>query len=201
MPQGRFNAGQKLNAILTAAFAVLFASPGSSSGSASATTGSSSTATGTVHDTLMLVSVALLAGHLYLAADPPDDTARAARDDAGRRARGLGAASTTRSGWRTSAGYNPRVASYRYVVADVFTDTPLHGNQLAVFTDARGLDDATMQALALEIGFSETVFVLPAEAGRHGADADLQPARTRCRSRGIRPSAPRSCSARRSSSA
>ena len=57
------------------------------------------------------------------------------------------------------------MASYRYVVADVFTDTPLQGNQLAVFTDARGLADETMQALALEIGFSETVFVLPAEAG------------------------------------
>ena len=58
------------------------------------------------------------------------------------------------------------------------------GNQLAVFTDARGLDDATMQALALEIGFSETVFVLPAEQGGHGADPDLHPARTRCRSPG-----------------
>jgi trans-2,3-dihydro-3-hydroxyanthranilate isomerase len=57
------------------------------------------------------------------------------------------------------------VPSYRYVVTDVFTDTPLAGNQLAVFTDARGLDDATMQALALEIGFSETTFVLPAEQG------------------------------------
>lgn len=57
------------------------------------------------------------------------------------------------------------MGSYRYVVADVFTDTPLTGNQLAVFTDARGLDDATMQALAREIGFSETVFVLPAEQG------------------------------------
>jgi Phenazine biosynthesis-like protein len=55
------------------------------------------------------------------------------------------------------------VAAYRYVVADVFTDRPLEGNQLAVFTDARGLDDETMQALALEIGFSETTFVLPAE--------------------------------------
>lgn len=53
----------------------------------------------------------------------------------------------------------------RYVLADVFTDTPLTGNQLAVFTDARGLDDATMQALALEIGFSETVFVLAPENG------------------------------------
>jgi trans-2,3-dihydro-3-hydroxyanthranilate isomerase len=54
--------------------------------------------------------------------------------------------------------------SYRFVVADVFTSTPLAGNQLAVFTDARRLDDRTMQALALETGFSETVFVLPAAA-------------------------------------
>jgi trans-2,3-dihydro-3-hydroxyanthranilate isomerase len=59
------------------------------------------------------------------------------------------------------------VAAHRYVVADVFTDRALAGNQLAVFTDARGLDDETMQALALEIGFSETVFVLPAEQGGH----------------------------------
>jgi trans-2,3-dihydro-3-hydroxyanthranilate isomerase len=57
------------------------------------------------------------------------------------------------------------VAAYRYVVADVFTQTPLTGNQLAVFTDARGLDSDTMQALALELGFSETVFVLPPEQG------------------------------------
>lgn len=54
--------------------------------------------------------------------------------------------------------------SLRYVVADVFTDAPLTGNQLAVFTDGRDLDPETMQALALEVGFSETVFVLPAEA-------------------------------------
>jgi trans-2,3-dihydro-3-hydroxyanthranilate isomerase len=53
----------------------------------------------------------------------------------------------------------------RYVIADVFTDTPLTGNQLAVFTDARGLDDAMMQALALEVGYSESVFVFSAEAG------------------------------------
>ena len=47
--------------------------------------------------------------------------------------------------------------SFRYVIVDVFTDTALAGNQLAVFTDARDLDELTMQALALEIGFSETV--------------------------------------------
>jgi len=55
--------------------------------------------------------------------------------------------------------------SFRYVVADVFTDRPLAGNQLAVFTDARDLDELTMQALALELGFSESVFVLPPREG------------------------------------
>ena len=58
-------------------------------------------------------------------------------------------------------------ATHRYVHVDVFTDTPLTGNQLAVFTDARELDAATMQALAKEIGFSETTFVLPPEQGGH----------------------------------
>ena len=53
----------------------------------------------------------------------------------------------------------------RYVLADVFTDTPLAGNQLAVFTDARDLDELTMQALALELGLSERVFVLPPRDG------------------------------------
>lgn len=50
---------------------------------------------------------------------------------------------------------------FRYVIADVFTDVPLAGNQLAVFTDARDLDELTMQALAKETNLSETVFVLP----------------------------------------
>jgi trans-2,3-dihydro-3-hydroxyanthranilate isomerase len=55
----------------------------------------------------------------------------------------------------------------RYVVADVFTDTALTGNQLAVFTDGREVDDKTMQKLAREMNFSETVFVLPPEDGGH----------------------------------
>lgn len=50
------------------------------------------------------------------------------------------------------------MASYRYVLADVFTRQPLTGNQLAVFTDARGIDDETMQALARELNLSEIVF-------------------------------------------
>ena len=59
---------------------------------------------------------------------------------------------------------------FRYVVADVFTDTPLEGNQLAVFTDARDLDPLTMQALAKEMNFAETVFVLPPRV----EDADVR---------------------------
>jgi trans-2,3-dihydro-3-hydroxyanthranilate isomerase len=57
------------------------------------------------------------------------------------------------------------VPTLRYVVVDVFTDTALAGNQLAVFTDARELDAELMQALAKEIGYSESTFVLPAEQG------------------------------------
>ena len=57
--------------------------------------------------------------------------------------------------------------TFRYVVADVFTDTPLEGNALAVFTDGRGLDDEEMQRLARELNLSETVFVLPPEIGGH----------------------------------
>src|SRR5712691_11225606 len=57
--------------------------------------------------------------------------------------------------------------SYRYVVCDVFTDRPLEGNQLAVFTDARELPEELLQPLAREMNFSETVFVYPASGGGH----------------------------------
>ena len=59
------------------------------------------------------------------------------------------------------------MASLRYVVADVFTDSPLTGNQLAVFTDGRDVGDELMQKLAKEMNFSETVFVLPSDADAH----------------------------------
>jgi trans-2,3-dihydro-3-hydroxyanthranilate isomerase len=68
------------------------------------------------------------------------------------------------------------VASLRYVVADVFTDRALTGNQLAVFTDGRGVDDETMQKLAKEMNFSESVFVLPPEAGGHARIRIFTPA-------------------------
>ena len=66
--------------------------------------------------------------------------------------------------------------TFRYVVADVFTDTPLAGNPLAVFTDARGLDDEEMQRLARELNLSESVFVLPPEAGGHARIRIFTPA-------------------------
>jgi trans-2,3-dihydro-3-hydroxyanthranilate isomerase len=62
------------------------------------------------------------------------------------------------------------VRRFRYVVVDVFTDVPLAGNQLAVFTDARDLTDDDMQALAKEMNFAESVFVLPPNA----PDADVR---------------------------
>ena len=59
------------------------------------------------------------------------------------------------------------MAAYRFVVADVFTNIPLQGNQLAVFTDAREIPEDKLQPLAKEIGFSETVFVYTPEAEGH----------------------------------
>jgi trans-2,3-dihydro-3-hydroxyanthranilate isomerase len=59
------------------------------------------------------------------------------------------------------------VPTLRYVVTDVFTERPLEGNPLAVFTDARELDEDLMQPLARELNLAETVFVLPAEADGH----------------------------------
>lgn len=56
---------------------------------------------------------------------------------------------------------------FRYVLADVFTERPLEGNGLAVFTDAREIPEKMLQALAREMNLSETVFVYPAESDGH----------------------------------
>lgn len=53
------------------------------------------------------------------------------------------------------------MADHAYHTVDVFTARRFGGNPLAVFPDARGIDDATMQALAAELNYSETTFVLP----------------------------------------
>ena len=56
---------------------------------------------------------------------------------------------------------------FRYVVCDVFTDTPLAGNQLAVFTDARGIPEERLQRLAKELNLAETTFVYPPKDDGH----------------------------------
>lgn len=53
---------------------------------------------------------------------------------------------------------------YRYLHLDVFTDRLLTGNQLAVFMDPEGLTTDEMQAIALEMNFSEVTFVFPPES-------------------------------------
>lgn len=50
---------------------------------------------------------------------------------------------------------------HRFVIADVFTDQPFSGNQLGVFPQAQGLSERAMQAIARELNFAETTFVLP----------------------------------------
>jgi len=57
----------------------------------------------------------------------------------------------------------------QYAILDVFTDTPLSGNALAVVRDGDGLDTTRMQAIAREFNLSETVFILPAENPLHSA--------------------------------
>ena len=47
--------------------------------------------------------------------------------------------------------------TFRYVVADVFTDTPLAGNGLAVFTDARAIPEEQLQPLARELNLWEAL--------------------------------------------
>src|SRR5947207_8872215 len=54
--------------------------------------------------------------------------------------------------------------TYEFIQVDVFTQTALAGNPLAIFPDARGLNDAEMQALAREMNLSETTFIFPRDA-------------------------------------
>jgi trans-2,3-dihydro-3-hydroxyanthranilate isomerase len=78
------------------------------------------------------------------------------------------------TGWGALAEFDPfagpdgSAGSRRYLLLDVFSATPLQGNQLAVFTDASGLETAAMQSLARELRLSETVFML---APQNGGDA------------------------------
>jgi trans-2,3-dihydro-3-hydroxyanthranilate isomerase len=53
--------------------------------------------------------------------------------------------------------------AFDYALVDVFAERPLEGNQLAIFTDARGLTRREMQAIACETNLSETTFIFPRE--------------------------------------
>jgi trans-2,3-dihydro-3-hydroxyanthranilate isomerase len=58
--------------------------------------------------------------------------------------------------------------AFRYLHLDVFTNTPLEGNQLAVFPEPAGLSDEEMQRITREMNFSECTFIFPSEvAGTH----------------------------------
>jgi trans-2,3-dihydro-3-hydroxyanthranilate isomerase len=59
------------------------------------------------------------------------------------------------------------MATFRFVIADVFTEVPLAGNQVAVFTDAREIPEDRLQPLAREVNLSETVFVYTPNAEGH----------------------------------
>ena len=59
------------------------------------------------------------------------------------------------------------MSRFRYVIADVFTDTKLQGNQVAVFTDAREIPEDKLQPIAREMNLSETVFVYKPEGEGH----------------------------------
>ncbi|MTI45378.1 trans-2,3-dihydro-3-hydroxyanthranilate isomerase [Roseibium hamelinense] len=61
----------------------------------------------------------------------------------------------------------------RYAILDVFTNTPLAGNPLAVVLDSEGLSDEKMLAIAGEFNLSETVFVFPPENPGHSANVRI----------------------------
>jgi trans-2,3-dihydro-3-hydroxyanthranilate isomerase len=56
---------------------------------------------------------------------------------------------------------------FRFLTADVFTDTAFGGNQLAVFPDARSIPEHRMLDVTREFNYSETTFVFPPSDPRH----------------------------------
>ena len=59
------------------------------------------------------------------------------------------------------SGKSSASRTYDFAQVDVFSERPLEGNALAIFTDARGLSSEEMQAIARETNLSETTFILP----------------------------------------
>ena len=73
----------------------------------------------------------------------------------------------------TTTGSPSMKKPYAYRVVDVFTDRPFEGNALAVFVDASGLDDVSMQKIARELNLSETTFVFPSSRPDCAADVRI----------------------------
>jgi trans-2,3-dihydro-3-hydroxyanthranilate isomerase len=77
--------------------------------------------------------------------------------------RDLWAGALAAAGTSTLRGAAPEPAGHRYLHYDVFTDRPLTGNQLAVFTSPAGLSADDMARVTREMNFSECTFLFPAE--------------------------------------
>ena len=59
------------------------------------------------------------------------------------------------------------MARFRYLTADVFTDVPFGGNQLAIFPDARGIPEQRLLDVTREFNYAETTFVFPPTDPKH----------------------------------
>jgi trans-2,3-dihydro-3-hydroxyanthranilate isomerase len=55
----------------------------------------------------------------------------------------------------------------RFITADVFTNRPFTGNQLAVVPDARAIPEELLLPIAREFNYSETTFVYPPQSPTH----------------------------------
>lgn len=86
--------------------------------------------------------------------------------------RDLGAGALAAAGASSVRRGAPESRDRRYLHYDVFTDRPLTGNQLAVFTDPIGLTADDMARVTREMNFSECTFIFPAE--QPGTDVRLR---------------------------
>ena len=102
-PQGRLNAGQKVNTIVTAVFAVLFAITGSLLWYGERDTRFRFAQTILIHDWLMYVSLVLFLGHLYLSVIHPTHASLADGNHARLGLRGLGAPASREVGGGVSS--------------------------------------------------------------------------------------------------
>ena len=75
----------------------------------------------------------------------------------------------------SASAQTPGRKGFDFIQVDVFAQTPLGGNPLAAFPDARGMSDAQMMSITRELNHSETTFILPDEP--KGTEAKPEPAK------------------------